>query len=110
MRDAIEARAGTERTHAIAATRLATALLGDSIATNLFLLGFAWQRGSVPLERASLLQAIGLNGVAVAMNQQAFEWGRRAAVDLAKVEAACTPETAVAPHFCALAAANGLTW
>jgi indolepyruvate ferredoxin oxidoreductase len=64
------------------ATRIATALLGDSIAANLFMLGFAWQRGRVPLKETSLMQAIALNGVAVKANQQAFLWGRRAAVDL----------------------------
>ena len=71
------------------ATHLATRLLGDAIATNLFLLGFAWQKGWVPLSRAALEQAVALNGVAVARNLAAFTWGRRAAVDPAGVEAAC---------------------
>ncbi|HVY07363.1 MAG TPA: indolepyruvate ferredoxin oxidoreductase family protein [Burkholderiales bacterium] len=79
------------KAHFIDATRLATALLGDSIATNLFMLGFAFQKGLIPLEEASLLKAIELNGVAVDFNKQAFAWGRRAAVNLAEVEKIATP-------------------
>jgi indolepyruvate ferredoxin oxidoreductase len=63
--------------HFIDASRIATALLGDSIAGNLFLLGFAWQRGLVPVSAAALERAIELNGVAVEFNKQAFLWGRR---------------------------------
>ncbi|MCW2038961.1 indolepyruvate ferredoxin oxidoreductase family protein [Xanthomonas campestris] len=70
------------------ATQLATALLGDAIASNLFVLGYAWQHGLVPLSRAALMRAIELNGAAVAMNQQAFAWGRLAAVDLPAVQRA----------------------
>jgi len=65
----------------IDATRLATALLGDAIAANLFLLGFAWQKGLLPLTREGLTTAITLNGTAVAANLAAFAWGRQAAVD-----------------------------
>jgi len=79
------------RSHFIDATTLATALLGDSIATNLFMLGFAFQKGLIPLQEASILKAIELNGVAVDANQQAFSWGRRAAVDLAQVEKVALP-------------------
>ncbi|WHO92982.1 indolepyruvate ferredoxin oxidoreductase family protein [Xanthomonas campestris] len=70
------------------ATQLATALLGDAIASNLFVLGYAWQHGLVPLSHAALMRAIELNGAAVAMNQQAFAWGRLAAVDLPAVQRA----------------------
>jgi len=63
------------------ATQLATALLGDAIATNLFMLGHAWQLGLVPLSEGALMRAIELNGAAVEMNKQAFAWGRLAAVD-----------------------------
>ncbi|MGH6961500.1 MAG: 2-oxoacid:acceptor oxidoreductase family protein, partial [Dongiaceae bacterium] len=79
------------RAHYIDATRLATALLGDAIATNLFMLGFAFQNNLIPLKEASVLRAIELNGVAVDANRQAFAWGRRAAADLQKVEAVATP-------------------
>ena len=73
---------GTERVDFIDATRIATRLLGDSIGSNLFLVGYAWQQGLVPLSRAAIFDAIALNGVSVAWNQEAFEWGRRAAHDL----------------------------
>jgi indolepyruvate ferredoxin oxidoreductase len=76
---------------AVEATRLATALLGDSIATNLFMLGYAWQKGLVPVSHEALEKAIELNGTAVAMNKAAFLWGRRAAHDLARVERLAAP-------------------
>ncbi len=61
------------------ATEIATVLLGSSLAANMLLLGFAWQRGYVPLSEDSILAAVTLNGEAVEMNRQAFLWGRRAA-------------------------------
>ena len=63
------------------ATRIATTLLGDSIATNLFVLGYAYQRGLIPVSAEAIEEAVALNGVAVEMNRQAFLWGRRAAHD-----------------------------
>jgi len=83
------------RAHFVDATRLATALLGDAIATNLFMLGFAFQNGLVPLGEAALMRAIELNAVAVDANKQAFLWGRRAAFDLAAVERVAAPAKAV---------------
>jgi indolepyruvate ferredoxin oxidoreductase len=73
------------------ATKLATGLMGDSIATNLFMVGFAYQRGLLPLSEASILRAIELNGAAVDANKQSFRWGRLAAVDPARVSAAAIP-------------------
>ena len=73
------------------ATRLATALCGDAMATNLFMLGFAWQKGLLPLSAQALLGAIELNGVAVAANAKAFMWGRRTAADPKGIEAFVTP-------------------
>lgn len=70
----------------IDATSLATALMGDSIASNLFLLGFAFQKGLIPLSEAALLRAVELNGVAVDSNKKSFLWGRRAAANLARVQ------------------------
>ena len=64
---------------------------GGSIATNLFMLGYAFQQGLIPLREISLMQAIELNGVAVDGNKQAFLWGRRAAVDLTQVEKVANP-------------------
>ena len=79
------------------ATQLATALLGDAIATNLFMLGYAWQQGLVPISFDALMRAIELNGAAIEMNRKAFAWGRLAAVDPAAVAHAAgivhTPET-----------------
>jgi len=61
------------------ATAIATALLGNAIAANMFMLGFAYQRGSIPLSGAAIEKAIELNGEAVPMNLEAFRLGRRAA-------------------------------
>jgi indolepyruvate ferredoxin oxidoreductase len=80
------------------ATRLATALMGDAIATNPFMLGFAYQRGLVPVSAEAILRAIELNGVAIAFNQRAFHWGRRAALDLAAVERIAAPAKAAIPE------------
>ena len=63
------------------ATTAALALLGNAIGANMFMLGYAWQTGRVPLTRESIRRAIELNGEAVAMNLDAFEWGRRAAAE-----------------------------
>ena len=56
--------------------------MGDSIATNAFMLGFAFQKGAIPLSLEAILRAIEINGAAVEMNKQAFSWGRLAAYDL----------------------------
>ncbi len=69
----------------------ATKLMGDSIYTNPMMLGYAWQRGWIPLGRASLIRAIELNAVQVDNNKAAFEWGRRAAHDWASVEKLLSP-------------------
>lgn len=79
----------------IDATKLATALMGDSIAANLFMLGYAWQKGRIPLTEASLMRAIELNGVAIASNKKSFLWGRRAAVDFKRVEKIAMPTQAI---------------
>ncbi len=81
MKAVLREEAGEHKTHFIDATSIATALLGDSIASNLFLLGFAYQRGLIPVHENAIRQAIELNAVAVDFNQQAFLWGRRAAHD-----------------------------
>jgi indolepyruvate ferredoxin oxidoreductase len=78
---------GEEGVDFIEATALATALLGDAIATNLFLLGFAYQRGLIPIGAAAIEQAIALNGTAVEANRAAFRWGRSAAADFGRVAA-----------------------
>lgn len=92
MMQTIREAVGAEKTYFIAATELATQLMGDSIASNLFMLGYAFQMGLIPLTSAAIEKAIELNGVAVNLNQQAFLWGRRAAFDLPAVQAAANPQ------------------
>jgi len=77
----------------------ATRLMGDSLYTNPMMLGYAWQKGWVPLSHASLLRAIELNAVAVDQNKAAFEWGRRAAHDWASVQQLLAPEGGDASRF-----------
>ncbi|XLZ68441.1 indolepyruvate ferredoxin oxidoreductase family protein [Massilia sp. SR12] len=90
-----ESVGGAQAVDFINATKLATALMGDSIASNLFMLGYAFQKGRIPLSEAALLRAIELNGVAVESNKRSFLWGRRAAVDFKRVEKTATPTQAV---------------
>ena len=78
----------------IDASQLATALLGDGIYTNPFVMGYGWQKGLIPLSLASITRAIELNGTAVEKNKQAFDWGRHAAVDLRAVQKVATPPEA----------------
>jgi indolepyruvate ferredoxin oxidoreductase len=98
LRRAMSAASGGNA-HFVDATRLAVALFGSATAANIFLVGYAWQRGGLPLSADAIEQAIALNGEAVAMNQAAFRWGRRAAVDLAAVEALAKPQEKEAPRF-----------
>ncbi len=85
MQKEIEFEVGAEKTHFVDSSRVATALLGDSIAGNLFLLGHAWQSGLVPVSAEAIEKAIAMNGVAVEFNCQAFLWGRRYAHQPEKV-------------------------
>ena len=82
----IRTAAGSGNVQLLDATRIATRLLGDAIASNLFLLGYAYQQGLVPVSGTAIERAIKLNGIAVEMNREAFRWGRRAARDLEAVE------------------------
>ena len=94
LRRNIAAAIGDDNAEFIDATGLATGLLGDSIATNLFMLGYAYQRGLVPVSAVAIERAIELNAVAIDFNRDAFLWGRRAAVDRAAVAARATPNAA----------------
>jgi indolepyruvate ferredoxin oxidoreductase len=92
LRDAIGRDAGgRDGIDFVDGTGLATALMGDSIATNLFMLGYAVQRGLVPLGLAAIERAIELNGVAVENSKRTFNWGRLAAHDRGAVEAQARP-------------------
>jgi indolepyruvate ferredoxin oxidoreductase len=71
-------------------------LFGDSIAANIFLLGYAYQLGHVPIGAAAIEQAIELNGAAVEMSRAAFRFGRLAAHDMDAVERVMGAEAAPA--------------
>jgi indolepyruvate ferredoxin oxidoreductase len=86
--------ADKDHAHFIEATKLSTALFGSSTGQNIFLVGYAYQLGGVPISADSILRAIELNGEAVAMNKAAFEWGRRAALEPEAVAKLVTPITA----------------
>ena len=85
MREALNEAITATDLDILDATGLATALMGDSIATNSFMLGFAFQRGAIPLSLEAIVKAIDLNGAAIDMNKLAFSWGRLAAHDLQRV-------------------------
>jgi indolepyruvate ferredoxin oxidoreductase len=84
---ALLAAVGRDHLGLFDAEQVAIQLLGDSLYTNPLLLGFAWQKGRVPLGQAALLRAFELNGTQVDNNKAAFEWGRRCAHDLGQVQA-----------------------
>jgi indolepyruvate ferredoxin oxidoreductase len=87
----IRSACGNERVDFVNAGDIATALMGDNIATNMFMLGYAWQKGWVPLSEAAIMKAIELNGVSVEFNKQAFAWGRAGAHDLQALVKLTTP-------------------
>jgi indolepyruvate ferredoxin oxidoreductase len=84
---AILAAVGQEGVGMFDAEHIATQALGDSIYTNPLILGYAWQKGRVPLSHAALMRAMELNGVQVDNNKAAFEWGRQCAANLTQVQA-----------------------
>ncbi|QND82565.1 Indolepyruvate ferredoxin oxidoreductase [Chromobacterium vaccinii] len=95
MKDAIVEAVGAGRFSEVNANKLATALMGDAIAANMFMLGYGWQKGLVPVSLEAIMEAVRLNGAAVKFNQDAFTWGRHAAQDLARVEALVSPTAVV---------------
>jgi indolepyruvate ferredoxin oxidoreductase len=80
------------------ASALATALMGDAIYTNPFVMGYGFQMGLIPLSSNAIMKAIELNGAAVDANKKAFDWGRRAVVDVKAVQRAAFPAEPKAPH------------
>ncbi len=95
LKRTITADAGRDKTHFIDASGIATTLFGQSIGANMFLVGYAYQLGAIPLSLASIEKAIELNGEAVAMNKAAFHWGRHMAADRDAVEKLAKPAKAV---------------
>ena len=85
IKDSILAEVDHDRAHFINATDLATSLMGDSIMSNMFLVGFAYQNGLIPISAEAINKAIELNNVKVDFNQRAFLWGRHAAHKLDEV-------------------------
>ncbi|MDA5192466.1 indolepyruvate ferredoxin oxidoreductase family protein [Alphaproteobacteria bacterium LMG 31809] len=100
VREALRKRTRPEATHFVNATETATALMGDSIATNLFMLGYAYQKGLIPLSADAIEEAIALNGTAVDSSLKTFRSGRLAAHDESAVATILKPlfeATAPAP-------------
>jgi indolepyruvate ferredoxin oxidoreductase len=93
MRDSLNQAVSAGDLDILDATGLASALMGDSIATNAFMLGFAFQRGAIPLSLEAITKAIELNAAAIEMNRLAFSWGRLAAHDLPRVVSAARFKT-----------------
>jgi indolepyruvate ferredoxin oxidoreductase len=89
--NAIANAVGRDLLGAFDADKVAVQLLGDSIFTNPLMLGYAWQKGRIPVGHAALMRSMELNGVQVDKNKAAFEWGRRCAHDLASVQAQFAP-------------------
>ncbi len=87
IRDEILSSTLKDHQYFVPATSYALGLMGDEIATNIFMLGYAWQRGLIPLHRQSIERAIELNAVAVEANKKAFSYGRIAAHDPDKIAA-----------------------
>jgi indolepyruvate ferredoxin oxidoreductase len=83
----LQGAAGSGNVETIDAAELALGLLGDAIYANALMMGYAYQKGWIPLGQAALERAIELNGQQVTHNLAAFAWGRRAAVSLSEVQA-----------------------
>lgn len=82
----LKAVTSDELIHFINATKFATSLMGNAIAANLFLVGYAIQKGLFPISLPAIERAIELNGVSVEMNKESIYWGRLAALNIKKVE------------------------
>ncbi|MGY6268798.1 indolepyruvate ferredoxin oxidoreductase family protein [Achromobacter denitrificans] len=81
----LQAACGKDNLDRVDAAALAVGLLGDAIYANPLMMGYAYQKGWLPLSQEALLRAIELNGQQVPNNIAAFAWGRRAAHDPAGV-------------------------
>lgn len=81
MHDRVKGRCKGDAFHAFDVGALALRIFGDSLPTHTIMLGYAWQKGMVPLRHEAIMEAIERNGAAVAMNKAAFNWGRIIAAD-----------------------------
>ncbi|CAD6550331.1 hypothetical protein LMG27952_04996 [Paraburkholderia hiiakae] len=88
LRKGIIDAVGSEGVEFVNATKYALNIFGDTIAGNMFMLGYAWQRGLIPIGSEAINAAIELNGSGVKMNKEAFLWGRRAALSPSSAERA----------------------
>ena len=88
LRDELARRTGGSRNVYVDASQIVTALLGNAVTANVFLVGVAYQAGFIPLPGEAIERAIELNGTAVDANLAAFRWGRRWIIDRGRVEAA----------------------
>jgi len=84
--NAIRDVVGSDNLSTVSANRLATAFLGDTIYSNVLMLGYAWQHSLVPVSEEAILRAIEINAVKIDENKQAFQLGRLAAADSAFIE------------------------
>ena len=83
-----------EKLERINATVICEKLFGDAIAANLFLVGYAFQLGLIPIGEEAILEAVSLNGIDVDMNQRAFQWGRIAELNPSALSEITSPEHA----------------
>ncbi|MEM5389622.1 indolepyruvate ferredoxin oxidoreductase family protein [Paraburkholderia phymatum] len=82
----IEAAVGETTSSFWNCTAAAETIFGDSIASNMMMVGFAYQKGLIPLSEEAIARAIELNGAALDMNKRAFLWGRLIAQDARAVD------------------------
>ena len=101
--------AGAQDIDFLEASDLAVKLLGDAIYTNPLLMGYAWQKGWLPLRRESIVRAFELNAVSVKSNQEAFEWGRRYAHDASAVKREALPSQVISISRNRVASPEALT-
>ena len=97
LKRSIEDRVRKGPLFALDAHEYAVKLFGDSIASNMFMLGYAFQKSAVPVSAKAIEEAIELNGAAVEMNRNAFRFGRLAAHDISALDRIVQPKAAKAP-------------
>jgi indolepyruvate ferredoxin oxidoreductase len=93
LKEALIRAVGEDNVEFVDATTITTALLGSTVSTNTFLLGYAYQKGLLPVSANALEESMKLNGVSIDLNLRAFLWGRRTAHDRAAVMKLIEPET-----------------